>query len=226
MRRVVSIALMVWLKAAAAHAAGLALVMAIDVSASVTPASYILERDGIVAAFEDPHLIDAVSGLLGGIEVLVLEWSDPEAIAVTVPWMRVVDRGGALRFAAAVRATTRSSRGLTGIGPSLVAAAAQFRHLPQPARRRVIDLSGDGIANIGEAPDRVRDRLAAQGVTINALALPSGPLWLADYYRRHVIGGPDAFVVAVQDFRAFAGAMRRKLKLEIAGGTAGRGSAP
>jgi Ca-activated chloride channel homolog len=226
MRRALSIALMVWLKLGAARAAELALVMAIDVSASVTPGSYILQRDGIAAAFEDPHLIDAVAGLPEGIEILVLEWSDPGAIAVTVPWMRIVDRDGALRFAAALRATTRSLHGLTGIGPGLAAAAGQFRHLPQPAARWVIDLSGDGIANIGEAPDRVRDRLAAQRITINALALPSGPQWLADYYRHHVIGGPDAFVVAVQEFRTFAAAMRRKLKLEIAGGTAGRGLAP
>ena len=212
------IALSVWLAATPAHAAALALVLAIDVSASITPGSYIRQRDGLAAAFDDPHMIDTVSGLPGGIEALVLEWSDPGASAVTVPWMQINDRGGALRFAAALRATTRTSRGLTGIGSGLTAAAAQFRHLPQPAGRRIIDLSGDGIANIGEAPDRARDRLAARGVTINALALPSGPPWLADYYRRHVIGGPAAFVVAVQGFRTFAEALRRKLRLEIASG--------
>src|SRR5262249_28734135 len=135
-------------------------------------------------------------------------------------WSRIVDRADALRFAATLRATTRSSHGLTGIGPGLAAAAAQFRYLPEPAARRVIDISGDGVANIGVAPEQVRDRLAAQGMTINALALPTAPPWLADYYRRDVIGGAAAFAVAVQGSRTFAEAIRRKLRQEIAGGAA------
>jgi hypothetical protein len=217
MPRALLVMLTVWLTAGAAHAAAEAIVLAIDVSASVTPSSYILERDGIARAFQDPSLIATISGIPSGIEALVLEWSDPDAIAVTVPWMRVVDRRDALRFAAAVRATTRSSRGLTGLGPALAAAAAQFDHLAQPAARRIIDISGDGIANLGEAPPKVRDRLVADGITINGLAILSAAPWLADYYRHNVIGGPGAFVLAVRDFHSFTEAMLQKLATEVAG---------
>jgi Protein of unknown function (DUF1194) len=78
-----------------ARGAGLALILAIDVSESVTADSYLLHRDRVARAFEDPRLRDAVSGIAGGIEVLVVEWSDPDQIVVTVDWQRVADAAGA-----------------------------------------------------------------------------------------------------------------------------------
>jgi hypothetical protein len=215
MRSLFSIA-MILLAAAPVRAAAVAVVLAVDVSASVTPESYILQHDGIARAFADPRLLAAIAAAPGGIEVLVLEWSDPDKIAVTVGWTRVTDRRSAGIFAAAVRATGRSSRGLTAIGPALAAAAAQFDHLPQPAARRVIDVSGDGMADFGPPPAAVRDRLAAAGITINGLAILTEEPWLEDYYRHNVIGGPAAFVLAARDFRSFADAMLKKLVAEIA----------
>lgn len=196
--------------------AALALVFAIDVSASVTADSYVLQQYGIARAFENRRIARAIAALPGGIEALALEWSDPDRIAVAVPWTAVRDADDARAFAEAVRRARRSSRGLTGIGPALLAATAQFAHLPQPAARRVIDLSGDGIANIGVPPEAARDRLLAAGVTINGLAILTEEPGLAEYYRRAVIGGPGAFVLAVRTFDDFAAAMRRKLAQEIA----------
>lgn len=218
MRSLYSIVAAILVGAVPAHAAALAIVMALDVSASVTADSYILQRDGIARAFRDPRLIETIAAMPGGIEVLVLEWSDPDKQAVTVDWTPVFDAGGAARFAAAVHATTRSSRGLTAIGPALAAAAAQFDHLPQTPMRRVVDISGDGIANIGEPPRAVRDRLVKTGLTINALAILTEEPWLEEYDRLNVIGGPGAFVVAARNFHSFADAMLRKLVQEVAAG--------
>jgi Protein of unknown function (DUF1194) len=67
--------------------------------------------------------------------------------------------------------TTRTSGGLTAIGPALKAAAAQFDYLPQRAQRRVIDISGDGMANLGLPPAVARDAILAAGITINGLAI-------------------------------------------------------
>src|SRR5215469_9754283 len=92
------------LAAVPAHAAALALVLAIDVSASVTADSYILQHDGIARAFEDPRLQLAISAAPGGIEVSVLEWSDANNIATTIDWTRIVDKPSARHFASAVRA--------------------------------------------------------------------------------------------------------------------------
>ena len=199
-----------------ARGAGLALVLAIDVSASVSADSYLLQHDGIARAFVGRRLVETILAMPDGVEVLVLEWSDPDRIAVTVDWTRVVDAAGAETFAAAVRATQRSSNGLTAIGPALLAAATVFDRVPEPAARRVIDISGDGMANFGSPPAQARDHIVAAGITINGLVIPTDEPWLADYYRHNVIGGPSAFVVVARTFHHFADAIERKLIEEIA----------
>jgi hypothetical protein len=209
--------LALFLKMPHASGAGLALVLAIDVSASVTADSYVLQHDGIARAFENPQLLDAIAAVPGGIEVLVLEWSDPDRIKVTVGWQRVGDPRSADGFAAAVRSTRRSSSGLTAIGPALLAAAAAFDHLPEPAARRVIDISGDGMANFGLSPTVARERIVATGISINGLAILTEESWLEGYYRGYVIGGPGAFVMVARDYGSFADAMLRKMVQEVAG---------
>jgi hypothetical protein len=199
-----------------AQAAAVALVLAIDVSESVSTERYVLQHDGIARAFETPQLIDAIAAAPGGIEALVLEWSDPDKIAVTVGWTRIANRGAAAAFSASVRATQRTSHGLTAIGTAMLAAAAAFDQMPEPAGRRVIDVSGDGIANFGVPPATARDELVKAGITINGLAILSEEPWLDDYYSRNVVGGPAAFVVVAKSFDSFAEAMLRKLVQEVA----------
>jgi hypothetical protein len=211
------VAVAVLTKSAPAACASLALVLAVDVSASVTADSYLLQRNGIARAFEDPRLVSAVSAVPGGIEAMVLEWSDPDRIAVTVGWTSLADVESTAAFAAAVRATKRSSDGLTAIGPALLAAAAAFDQMPEPAQRRVIDISGDGIANFGLTPTVARDRIVEAGISINGLAILTEEPWLEAYYRSNVIGGPGAFVVAARNSGAFADAVLRKLVQEVAG---------
>jgi hypothetical protein len=205
------------LELASAKGAALALVLAVDVSASVTADSYLLQRDGIARAFANPRLVQEISAEPGGIEVLVLEWSDPDKIVITVDWTRIGDAPSAVSFSVAVHASRRSSSGVTAIGPALLAAAAAFDHLPEPARRRVIDISGDGMANFGLPPAGARDHIAATGITINGLAILTDEPWLAAYYRTNVIGGPSAFVAVGRTFDDFASAMLRKLTQEVAG---------
>jgi hypothetical protein len=215
--RIASTAVLLWLASPLpAPAASVALVLAIDVSESVSTERYILQHEGIARAFEAPQLIDAVVAVPGGIEVLVLEWSDPEKIAVTVGWTKIGNRNGAAGFAAAIRATERTSHGLTAIGSAMLAAAAAFDHMPEPANHRVIDVSGDGMANFGVAPVTARDALVQAGITINGLAILSEEPWLDDYYRQNVIGGPNSFCAVAKDFDSFADAILRKLVQEVA----------
>jgi hypothetical protein len=201
----------------AASAASVALVLAVDVSDSVSTDRYILQHDGIARAFETPKLLDAISAAPGGIEALVLEWSDPDKIAVTVGWTRIANRTGAAGFAAAVRTTERTSHGLTAIGAALQAAGAAFEHAPEPAAHQVIDVSGDGMANFGPPPAPVRDELVARGITINGLAILTEEPWLADYYKENVIGGASGFCLVAENMDSFAEAMLKKLVQEVAG---------
>ena len=199
-----------------ARAAAVALVLAIDVSESVSTDRYVLQHDGIAHAFETPQLIDTIAAVPGGIEALVIEWSDPDKIAITVGWTRIANANAALAFAAAVRATKRTSNGLTAIGSAMLAAAAAFRHMPEPAGHRVIDVSGDGMANFGVPPAEVRDKLVKEGITINGLAILTEEPWLDDYYRHNVIGGPNSFVLVAENMGTFAEAILHKLVQEIA----------
>ena len=91
-----------------AQGAAVALVLAVDVSESVSSDRYALQREGIARAFEAPQLIDAIAGVPGGIQALVIEWSDPDKIAITVGWTRIANRNAATAFAESVRATTRT----------------------------------------------------------------------------------------------------------------------
>ena len=74
----------------------------------------------------------------------------------------------------------------------------------------------------------IRDRLTGSGITINGLpvSLPRGGSngfqsfgehYLTLYYEHCVIGGPDSFVIGIDDLTLFEVAIRRKLLLEIAG---------
>ena len=85
-----------------------------------------------------------------------------------------------------------------------------------------VDLSGDGIANIGPPVQDVRDELVAAGITINGLAILASEPWLESYYDEYVIGGIGAFLLRAEDFSSFATAMHSKLLSEISGLTAGR----
>ncbi len=194
----------------------MALVLAVDVSESVDAGEYQLQHEGIARAFENPQVVDAIrGGAQGGIEVMVLEWSDRDKQSIVADWSLVKDQESAAAFATKVRAGKRSSQGLTAIGDALLASAAAFEQLPDKPQRRVIDLSGDGMANIGPPPAAVRDVLVKQGITINGLAILATEPWLDGYYNDNVIGGEGAFLLQVQDFQTFATAIQQKLLAEI-----------
>lgn len=205
------------LDVARAEPVDMALVLAVDVSESVDADEYVLQHEGIARAFENPQVVAAIKGgSHGAIDVLMLEWSDRDKQNVTVGWTRVQDQPSAAAFAAKIRAGKRSSNGLTGIGDALLAAAAAFETLEDQAARRVIDVSGDGMANVGPPPAPIRDNLVARGITINALAILASEPWLDSYYNSDVIGGDQAFLLQVQDFQSFASAIQQKLLAEIA----------
>jgi hypothetical protein len=201
----------------------LALILAIDCSASVGFDEFTLLSGGTASALREP---DVAAGLIGGPAgaslLAVLLWSGIGAQEVLVEWTRVTSVAELEAFARQVEWVPRVVRaGATAIGEALQAAEAMLVVLPAAARRQVIDMVGDGRSNEGIRPTVVRDRLAAHGVTINGLCVLHDEPDLLDSYRAEVIGGPGAFVLQCQDFSGFADAMRQKLAREIA--IAGRG---
>lgn len=223
------------LAAGGAMAAGLAraqpadevdllLVLAIDVSRSVTDEEAVLQRDGYRTAMTDPGVLAAIGGgMLGSIAVVYFEWARFDYQEVVVPWTRIAGRADAQAWADRLGASPRQSISWTSISGALVFGGELLASSPFTGQRRVIDVSGDGANNNGPPPERERDRLAAAGVTINGLPIINrhprfGRLELDvdSYYRDSVIGGPGAFMIVADDFASFAAAVRRKLVQEIA----------
>jgi Ca-activated chloride channel homolog len=196
----------------------LALVLALDSSASVTFEEFNLMAGGLAAALRDAEV---VAGLTGGplhvsLGALLL-WSGAEAQEVMVDWTRIATPADAKAFADAVENIPRIVRpGLTAIGEALRVAAYLLRAAPASARRQVVDMVGDGRSNDGTPPGPVRDRMAAAGITINGLCILHEEPDLLESYTREVIGGPGAFAVTCPDYASFAAAMQQKLAREIA----------
>ena len=196
-----------------------ALVLAVDVSGSVTPERFALQMEGIARAFEDASVQRAVlSGPHRSTFVTLVEWSNRPA--VSVPWTLITDRESARALAARIREARRVDDQFTCMSAALQMIAGKvLPFLPAHAVRTIIDVSGDGHDNCNPAKpvDAVRDELVAAGVTINGLPILEGEEadTLEGWYRNHVIGGQNAFLLPASGFRDFGRAIRAKFVLEI-----------
>ncbi|TIV82964.1 MAG: DUF1194 domain-containing protein [Mesorhizobium sp.] len=207
----------------------LELVLAVDVSSSMSLSEQRVQRDGYVSAFRHPDLAGAIgSGARGMIAVSYLEWAGPNYQRVVLPWTIVGSYDDAKRFADALAVEPVTAQAGTSISGALLSAGDLFAKSRTAAARRIIDVSGDGPNNAGLPVAPIRDRLTGSGITINGLpvSLPRGGSngfqsfgehYLNLYYERCVIGGPDSFLIGIDDLGQFEVAIRRKLLLEIAG---------
>ena len=207
------------------------LALAADVSGSVDDLKFSLQREGYSAAITSPRVIKAIrSGRLGRIAICYIEWSGTRNQKVLIDWTVIQDAAGAHRFAGQLAEAPRPFFDHTSVSGGIGFAMSQIERAPFEAKRRVIDVSGDGDDdNSGGDVALVRDRVLAEGITINALVVSEDqPLvWengaaypgddLERYYREKVIGGPGAFVMVARDYPSFGQAMIKKLVAEIAG---------
>lgn len=214
--------MLILMAAAAPAAAGeemdLHLVLAFDVSASVNDEEFDLQRGGTAQALRSPAVGAAIEAAPGGVAIAIVQWSSVTRQALGLDWVTLRSLADTRAYADAVAAMPRRlPGGGTMIHSGLDFAARMLVSAPGTARRRVIDLSGNGRT---DGPDRLRDtraRLLARGVVINALAIEELNNDLTGYFHRRLIGGPNAFVVTADEFEDFAKAMRIKLLREISG---------
>jgi hypothetical protein len=205
--------------AAAQTPVDLQLVLAVDVSGSVNQTRFELQRDGYVAAFRNPRVLDTIrSGPHQAIAVTMVQWTGPALQVHVVPWMRIGETASAEAFAAAVaRAPRHLFGGGTSISGAIDYAVTLMPESPYRGTRRVIDISGDGSNNRGRLVNLARDEAIAANIGINGLPILALEPDLDDYYEHNVIGGPGAFVIAAKTYEAFADAILKKLITEIAG---------
>lgn len=203
------------------------LVLAVDMSLSMTREELEIQRAGYESALTNPAVIRAIrSGLHGQVAITFVEWSGAGQQRVVVPWHLVAGEEDASRIAANLRAERELGWRRTSISGALQFAASLFDNNGFASQRRIIDISGDGPNNAGIPVTFARDSVIRQGIVINGLPLMTGLGYVSSlefddldrYYEECVVGGPGSFVMPVRKWEEFAETVRRKLVLELSGG--------
>jgi hypothetical protein len=196
----------------------LQLVLAVDASGSVNQTRFDLQKGGYAAAFRNPRVIEAIAaGARHSIAVAMVQWTGPTLHVQIIDWTQVSDATSAQALASAIEAAPRRLfGGGTSLSGAIDYAMTMLAASPFRGARRIIDVSGDGSNNAGRPAALARDEAVRAGVVINGLPITWIEPGLDLYYRDNVIGGPGAFVVAVDSYDNFADAILNKLVTEIA----------
>lgn len=204
----------------------LQLVLAVDVSRSIDEVEAELQRRGYIEALTNERVIDAIlSGENRRIAVCYTEWAGTHYQVVVIDWTVIDGPAAARRFADKLAEAPRESQSWTAIGAGLAHAGQRFDNSGFVAKRRVIDISGDGRTNDGPPAELVRDQLVQLGIVVNGLPVMMNrtnfgrppDLSLDKYYEENVIGGSGSFMIVADNFDHFGRAVRTKLVREISG---------
>jgi uncharacterized protein DUF1194 len=203
-----------------AETADVALVLAIDVSGSVSKNRFELQRQGIAEALTSQGFGAAIHDEV--IEIAIIEWSENQE--VVVPWVVVRKQSDVGPIVDLLMTKARTMWGLTNPKGALAYADGLFATAPLIPTRKVVDISGDGSDNVmGGGPavtNEVRDAVISHDVTINGLPIITDEEKDIDvWYKDHLIGGPGHFMIVASQPDDFANALRLKMALEVASAT-------
>ena len=190
----------------------LALVLAVDVSGSVDAGEYRVQMDGLAAALNDGIVAEALVDQQA--RVTLIQWSGSSRQVQTVPWTALTSVADVEALGGRIATDPRLWRNYsTAIGEALGLALSAFEEVPE-CRRKVIDVSGDGVSNEGITPRDQHAHLRRQGITVNALAIETDEDDLTAYFFENVIMGEGAFVITANGFEDYPAQIRRKLQRE------------
>lgn len=224
MRKLISFSLIaigscLWSFIVFAEDVDLQLILAIDVSSSVNYDEFGLQMGGYATAFRNVAVQEAIgAGPHKQVSVAVTQWAGLNEQQLVLDWVILSNKASIDAFAHRLENLSRSFPfGGTAIDPALKHAFLQFARSPHTGLRRIIDLSGDGEISVGEMPNKSRDMIVSQGVTINGLSILNEIPDLGEYFRKHVIGGSGSFVQVSKNYQDFTRAITVKLTREIKG---------
>lgn len=202
------------------------LVLAVDVSGSMSPTELRIQRRGYAEALKSDEVWNAIDrGLIGSIAVMYVEWAFYDLQKVIVPWTKISKRKDAHDFADRLLSAEYANMQNTSIVGAIRYGAKQLESNSWYGLRRVVDISGDGPNNQGGLVTSARDAAVDEGIIINGLPIVvTGQVRgrasfrgdLSEYYKSCVIGGPGSFVIPVTRWEEFGEAVRRKLVWELA----------
>jgi Ca-activated chloride channel family protein len=199
-----------------------ALVLAVDVSGSVDSHEYDIQMRGLAHALDDGAVSEALVRLEA--RVALVQWTGSSRQEVTLPWRTITSFDDTAALARDIVAAPRAWRHFsTAIGEALMFSTGLFAEVPD-CRRRVIDLSGDGLSNEGPPPDVLRPLFDREGVTVNALAIEGAEEDLTAYFFERVIWGAGAFVATADGYADYPARIREKLLRELTDQTVGQGA--
>jgi hypothetical protein len=209
---------------AAAQDCRIALLLAFDVSRSISPADYLVQQRGLLDALADPEIRAAF--LLGDpVALSVFEWSGQGHQQVVSAWRMILSAADLDAVSAEIAALSPPElRLLTGLGHALSFAHAQFAAAP-PCDEQVLDVSGDGRNNDGYGPAGAYKRDDWGDIRVNALAIGEHEIGLVPYFHAELIRGRGAFVEVAPYQRDFPEAIRKKLLRELKAAVVGDGQA-
>lgn len=200
---------------AAQQSCRLALLLALDVSASVDEAEHRIQRTGLAAALLAPEVLDPLLNGPGPVALAIYEWSGRFQQDVISDWRLVTSRAQVLDIVEDLQTTPRTAGEFpTAIGYAIGFAATLFERAP-PCLFQTLDVAGDGQNNDGFPPSLAYQHFPLDGVTVNGLAIGGASRRIEEYFEAEIIRGPGAFVEHALTHQEFEAAMRRKLEREL-----------
>ncbi|AUC95600.1 hypothetical protein CWS35_16180 [Bradyrhizobium sp. SK17] len=206
------------------------LILAVDVSHSMTVEELAIQREGYAHAIRSDEFIRALqSGPNGRISIAYFEWSGPKDQRIIVPWS-LVDGPEAAGVVASQILSIPVERGTqTSISGAIRFAMPLFDRDPYTGTRRVIDISGDGANNSGPPVLQIRHEALAKGLIINGLPMMMNEFTMTMdvehldwYYEDCIIGGSGSFMVPINSRDKLKESILIKLVREISDRTADR----
>lgn len=197
----------------------LALVLAVDVSASIDRQRYEMQMEGIAAALDDGIVQDSlISGPTGESYVTLVEWSN--TAVTSIPWTRITSAQDAADLAARIRSLRQPRAEKTCLARSMRAIINNvLATKPGRPSRVIVDVSGDGRDNCDSSAhvDIVMKEFKAANVQVNGLPIIEGDTKtkIVDWYQDHVASSPKGFIVPSKGNADIARAMKVKLLAEI-----------
>jgi hypothetical protein len=205
------------------------IVTGLDFSGSIEPRDARVQIDGITMAIRSPQIIAAIrNGSHGRIGFAVFVWADGN-YPILMSWRLIsspeeataVARDVANGLRALLDSDTLVRLGaLTDLSGALDYGGEMLRTAPFATNHSIVNIIGNGIDNVGEGVRPARDRLVAQGITINAVAL-GHDYTIFNYFKRDVIGGPESFALMADDPEMLVEVLARKFVTEIVFNAAG-----
>ena len=194
----------------------LSLALGLDVSSSVNQSEYQLQLMGLAAAIESPKVVEALLvDETTHVMSITYEWSGYSHQVQVTGWHRLDSEAAIGSYAATLRRHIRSrSDQATALGKGVEFGGRLLADGPD-CWRRTLDISGDGVNNIGIDPYYFYRQPYFQDITVNGLAILGAHPDPLPYYQQQVKNGPEAFIAIAANFDDYRRAIEEKLYREI-----------